>query len=478
MNQLSTSVNQSFNSIETTLANVQASINILETQTGASPIQVNGNYDNQLLKINLNGEIAPFTDLYQSNQTNYFLRTKQGQSYATEFSNQFSIINNQLTINETDRVSILDQPLPNTISNGQIRYNNGNFYVANNGSWTNIIEEDTIDEYVEITNQSTNQVQLGANRGGLLFDGTSYHLWQNGWKQLHNHDPAQLPISNSATVVVINDNNEFSKRSLATNASLILDQSGLKVNDSELTNQSLVAWQNNQFKTVTIPSSSGIQFNNNQLSLAAPIYTSLNSKIGIGIEPTETLDVNGAIRLRTLPLQSQSNVSAGSILFDGNHFKGWDGSEWHVFTQATTSTGSNSDWQTNGVNLTASPNGNVGIKVDNPQATLDINGSVRIRNISTTSTSHSVMMIDTDGDVMKGTLSFSDILPSASTGTDGQLLGVKNNGWVPISIPSSTTIAMDGFTPHLATSNVNENEILIFKNNEWEYHPSPQLVST
>ena len=55
---------------------------------------------------------------------------------------------------------------------------------------------------------------------------------------------------------------------------------------------SLVAWQNNQFKTVTIPSSSGIQFNNNQLSLAAPIYASLNSKIGIGIEPTETLDVN------------------------------------------------------------------------------------------------------------------------------------------------------------------------------------------
>ena len=107
----------------------------------------------------------------QSNQL--LFKTKQGQSYATEFSNQFSIINNQLTINETDRVSILDQPLPNTISNGQIRYNNGNFYVANNGSWTNIIEEDTIDEYVEITNQSTNQVQLGANRGGLLFDGTA-----------------------------------------------------------------------------------------------------------------------------------------------------------------------------------------------------------------------------------------------------------------------------------------------------------------
>ena len=64
VNQLSTSVNQSFNSIETTLANVQASINILETQTGASPIQVNGNYDNQLLKINLNGEITPFIDLY------------------------------------------------------------------------------------------------------------------------------------------------------------------------------------------------------------------------------------------------------------------------------------------------------------------------------------------------------------------------------------------------------------------------------
>ena len=33
---------------------------------------------------------------------------------------------------------------------------------------------------------------------------------------------------------------------------------------------------------------------------------------------------------------------------------GWSGG---VFTQTTTSTGSNSDWQTNGVNLTASPNG-------------------------------------------------------------------------------------------------------------------------
>ncbi|MGC6368081.1 MAG: hypothetical protein ACON35_08825, partial [Candidatus Marinamargulisbacteria bacterium] len=488
-NQISTSFNQvnqtiqslnqdvttSVGSIQSTISALQASINILETQTGASPIQISGNYDNQLLKINLNGEIAPFTDLYQSNQTNYFLRTNQGQSYATEFSDQFSIINNQLTINETDRISIQDHPLPNTISNGQIRYNNGNFYVANNGSWRNIIEEHSIDEYLEITNQSTNQVQLGANRGGLLFDGTNYHLWQNGWQQLHNPDASQLPVSNSATFVVVNDDNAFSKRSLSTNASLTLNQSGLKVNDSELTDQALVVWQDNQFKAVTIPSNSGLSFNNRSLSLAAPIQITQNSKVGIGIDPTETLDVNGAIRLRTLPLQSQSNVSAGSILFDGNHFKGWDGSEWHVFTQATTSTGSTNDWQTNGSNLTTSPNGNVGIKVDNPQATLDINGSVRIRDISNTGTSHPVMMIDTNGDVMKGSLSFSDVLPSVSGATNGQLLGVSNNAWAPVDLQGSSTIAMDGFQAHLSTSNIRDNDVYMFKNNQWQ---AQQLTSS
>ena len=66
----------------------------------------------------------------------------------------------------------------------------------------NIIEEDTIDEYVEITINQPIKFNW-ANRGGLLFDGTSYHLWQNGWKQLHNHDPAQLPISNSATLLLL-----------------------------------------------------------------------------------------------------------------------------------------------------------------------------------------------------------------------------------------------------------------------------------
>ena len=55
--------------------------------------------------------------------------------------------------------------------------------------------------------------------------------------------------------------------------------------------------------------------------MAAPFNITANTKVGIGIDPTETLDVNGAIRLRTLPLQSQSNVSAGSILFDGSNLK-------------------------------------------------------------------------------------------------------------------------------------------------------------
>ena len=69
----------------------------------------------------------------------------------------------------------------------------------------------------------------------------------------------------------------------------------------------------------------------------------------------------------------------------------------------------------------------MGIKVDNPQQpwTLMVQFRIEIFRLQAITLG---LMIDTDGDVMKDTYHFQ-IFYSASTGTDGQLLGVKNNGW-------------------------------------------------
>ena len=473
VNQLSTNMNQSIQTIESKLSNVQASINILEVQTGANPIQVTGSYNNQLLKINLDGSIAPLTSFYKNDSTNYLLRSNNGELFSTSISSDFEISNNDLRLNRLSQLRLLSESLPTNINNGDIRFNNNSFFVSFNNAWHELATKSN-GPFISIESGTTNQGQPDTGNGGLLFDGTDYHLWKNAWVKLGSNDFSQLSPSNESTFVVIDQNGNASKRMISTNSSLTFDNQNIRINDQSLNDNTLVMWENNQLKSVTLKENGGIQVKNNQISLAAPFYTSANTKIGIGVEPTETLDVNGALRLRTLPLQSQSNVSAGSILFDGSMFKGWDGSQWHVFTQAT-SNGSTTGWQTNGSNLTASPNGNVGVKLNNPQATLDINGSLRIRDIPSASGSHPVLMVDSDGDILKGSLSFSDVLPSVSGATNGQLLGVSNNAWAPVDLQGSSTIAMDGFQAHLSTSNIRDNDVYMFKNNQWQ---AQQLTSS
>ncbi len=94
--------------------------------------------------------------------------------------------------------------------------------------------------------------------------------------------------------------------------------------------------------------------------------------IGIGTtNPTEVLDVNGAVRVG-----NTTNTNAGAIRWDGSNFQGYDGSNWKPLDVQSTSGGG---WTDGGANvyLTTTAD-NVGIGTNTPNEKLEVNGSIRM----------------------------------------------------------------------------------------------------
>ena len=114
--------------------------------------------------------------------------------------------------------------------------------------------------------------------------------------------------------------------------------------------------------------------------------------VGIGTtNPTEVLDVNGAIRVG-----NTTNTNAGAIRWNGSNFQGYTGSAWVPLDVQTTSGGGWTDGGTN-VYLTTSSD-NVGIGTNSPNEKLEVNGHIRM----------------TDGNQAVGYVMVSDANGSAS----------------------------------------------------------------
>ena len=93
----------------------------------------------------------------------------------------------------------------------------------------------------------------------------------------------------------------------------------------------------------------------------------------VGIQttnPTEVLDVNGAIRIG-----NTTNSNPGDIKWDGSNFLGYNGSAWIPLDVQSTSGGGWTDGGSN-VYLTTSSD-NVGIGTSSPSEKLEVNGNIK-----------------------------------------------------------------------------------------------------
>ncbi|MEK9726518.1 MAG: hypothetical protein VW397_00270 [Candidatus Margulisiibacteriota bacterium] len=253
-----------------------------------------------------------------------------------------------------------------------------------------------------------------------------------------------------------------------------------------------MVWSGNSFKSIN-PSSTEIKFQNEKLYFAEPLFVS-NNALGIGVSPSETLDVNGTIRMRTQALSSLSNVSAGSLIFDGSNFLGWNGTHWKNLSASSNinTVEPDSYWIYDDVHLIASPNHNVGIKISNPQATLDINGNLRIRSTLNSGMSD-FLTINSFGDVGQHSLNIQDLISNTVTtsiqlignqlilssmnANEGDFLVYQNEQWRPINLTTSALLTYSDHHLDISTANLVNDSILLFRNNQWDYFSLPTTNS-
>ena len=445
--------------VETSITSIQATVNALAAASGINSFA--GLQPNRLLQI-INDDISTFDDFYVNDSNHYVLVSNQSQMSSIQLSDDLIVENNLLKVNSSLFDTTELTATPNVVS------------MTSNGNLAS--------------------TTLSSEYGGIAYDGTSYYFWADEWVSLDlepviNHSllTNSITTDNSKQRFVVMDNNQLYSRTLVDGITFDLTTDGLKINDLHLTNQEILFWEDNQFRSLSL--GSGLVFDNSELSLNNTLVFSDTNKLGIGVTPTETLDVNGAIRLRTQNLQSLSNVSDGSLVFDGADFYGWTGTEWKVLSvipSTNAEQGSTSIWDYNNMHLTASPNNNVGIKVSNPQATLDVNGSLRIRSVPESELSQ-VLMIDTDGDVLKRTLQISDLITndnltqigldgtslviSSMNSTAGQFLAFQNNSWGPTTFTVGSLFSFTNSLLDFKTDNVTQNSSFRFQNGEWQILP-------
>ena len=145
-------------------------------------------------------------------------------------------------------------------------------------------------------------------------------------------------------------------------------------------------------------------------------------------------------------LHSLSNVSEGTIVYDSTHFKGFDGVDWQTLSIPSVVIDDTSDqWVYDNVHLIANPNGYVGIKVNNPQSTLDVGGNLRVRTVPNNDLLSSFLVVDSDGDIYSRSLALDDFL----------------------DLSESSTLVIDKTTLEISTQNAVNGDFLIFKNNAW-----------
>ena len=423
-----------------------ASINRLQQSNTDIQLNINSDLTNVLLKLDEEGKISPVTEFYISDTNHYLLSSHAQGMMPTRIGHDFTINQNELLLAPLTSLTLKDSLLePSTHSNGQIRYYNGDYYVFKSDDWHQIQTlGHTNVEPIVLTPSTLSELNPGLSNGGIAFDGQDYYFWNGGWSKY--------------------------------------DQTN--INTDNLSNNTIPIWINHQFESLSI--GDGLILNDGHLQLDSTILID-QGKVGIGVDPTESLDVNGGLRLRTQSLHSLSNVSEGTIVYDGTHFKGFDGVDWQTLSIPSVVIDDTSDqWVYDNVHLIANPNGYVGIKVNNPQSTLDVGGNLRVRTVPNNDLLSSFLVVDSDGDIYSRSLALDDFLDLSESSTlvidkttleistqnavNGDFLIFKNNAWVPGSFDTDPIFSISNSMLSLTTDGLSDGDILAFKNGAWGFN--------
>ncbi|MEK9726519.1 MAG: hypothetical protein VW397_00275 [Candidatus Margulisiibacteriota bacterium] len=165
LSELSNTVSTSQTAITDLTSSIQslvASVNILQTQTGASPLVVNSSLDNMILKIDSNGTISPLTDFYFNDSNHYMLLSNNNSLISTELSDQFIVRDNQLFVATSNPLEIISTDLTLPLhGNGEIRYFNQDYYLFNSGVWERINSGDL--DYLKLPSKTITSLVPGTS---------------------------------------------------------------------------------------------------------------------------------------------------------------------------------------------------------------------------------------------------------------------------------------------------------------------------
>jgi|GEM_PF-532240 len=258
---------------------------------------------------------------------------------------------------------------------------------------------------IKLGNTSTN------NEGTIRYNGTAFQGYTGGqWVTLAG-TPTQW-MQNGNDLTNANSGNVGIGTNPATNNKLDVASSNAKTVNITNTNAAGIAVEatsaTGAAAVFNTTSGTGVMINTSNPTGKALVISS--GKVGVGyLNPTEQVDVNGAIRIG-----STNTANSGTIRYNGIDFQGFDGTVWKSFTD----TGS-SHWTMNGNNISNNNNGKVGIGTPAPQQALHVKGQVRIDTLTNGAGTDGVVTVDANGVLRKR--------PASAFGGSGNGWGLSGN---------------------------------------------------
>lgn len=278
---------------------------------------------------------------------------------------------------------------------------------------------------------------------------------------------------------------------LIAGSGIVIDGTTIKVTSLNADEGEILKWNGSNWETsadagTVYTGSNGITISGGTDIQMASGLTYDGSNLGIGITPSQLLDINGPMRLRSTGDPTLGAGDAGVVVFNSGIFKGWDGSQWLSLSDSVVVTDNSALWTGNANDIFALPTSNLGIGTSTPQTKLHVSGDMRVDVLGDGSAFESVVVVNGDGKFFSRTLSDSiwngdanytagngvtingqEIAITSENVNDGDVLRFDSGEWVTGQLDVGEAITLNGTAIALSTENVSTNEIYKFDGNNW-----------